>query len=90
MHLRDEAFEDDQGVYRWCHSVFRNYYSPIIAQTRNVSFFALGCKVGFAARQAPPYVDGGPYVWSFAGDPNKTTRAAMLQAMRRIPGAWSI
>lgn len=86
IHCSDESFIDDHRVYRWCRSVFRNCFSPLLQRQSNVSFFALGYKTGFA-REAPPLPAASrTHVWSFAGDPNKTTRPAMLEAMRDIPG----
>jgi hypothetical protein len=87
IHLSDEAFDDDYGVYRWCKSVFRNCYSPLLRQQHpSVLFFALGFKSGFADNLPPMPLASRPNVWSFAGDPNKTTRRAMLNAMQLIGG----
>jgi hypothetical protein len=86
VHLSDEAFIDDHRAYRWCHAVYRNYYSPILREIQGISFFALGYKAGFATSAEPSTAMDRQYVWSFAGDPNKATRSQMLSAMRSIEG----
>jgi hypothetical protein len=86
FHLSDERFKDDHSIYRWCHTVFRNYYSPILQRQTNVFFFALGYKSGFAVDKPHVPIESRRYSWSFAGDPNKSTRLAMLTAMRSLGG----
>ncbi len=87
IHLGDERYEDSCSAYRWCHRVYRNIWSPILANLGHVSFFPLGYKEGFVEAGGPqrPAAER-PYVWSFAGDPNKSTRADMLNNMRGVAG----
>lgn len=92
VHLSDEDFRDDHQVYRWCKSVFRNYYSPILhngnRNRQKVSYFALGYKSGFSDGSSPLDLRCRNYTWSFAGDPNKSTRLPMLKAMRAVGGGY--
>ena len=81
IHLSDESFRDDLSSYRWCELVYRNYWSPLIAGFHNVRAFPLGYKIGFSTSDAPVPSTERPLVWSFAGDPNKTTRREMLASM---------
>ena len=83
IHLSDEFFVDDITTYRWCSSVLRNYWSPFLTAFSHVKIFPLGYKAGFAS--AEDSVERH-FVWSFAGYPKKTTRKAMLDAMRRVSG----
>jgi hypothetical protein len=86
IHLADEQYSDDMENYKWCDAVFRNYYSPLVAGTRRVQTFALGYKSGFVTNKPPlPFADR-TFVWSFAGDASKSTRPAMLTALRQIAG----
>lgn len=82
VHLSDEGFSDDRGAYQYCEAILRNYRSEILAADRRVESFPLGFKSGFAretgpARTAPERRQ----FWSFAGDPMKSTRRPMLEAM---------
>jgi hypothetical protein len=86
IHIGDEGFVEDLSAYAWCHMVWRNYWSPILARQPNIRFFPLGYKSGFATEAAPPPAEARRHVWSFAGDPNKSSRPRMLEAMQRVPG----
>ena len=85
VHLSDEAFVDDTGLYKYCNGVVRNYYSEILAGDARVHFIPLGCKAGFSGSGAAQKSAGArKYMWSFAGDAKKSTRAEMLKAMSGI------
>jgi len=88
VHISDEFYADSCSAYRWCDRVYRNHWSPTLSGLSAVAFFALGWTNGFcrpALGQTPPAAQR-PHVWSFAGDPNKSQRQAMLSAMRSAPG----
>jgi hypothetical protein len=89
VHLSDEFYADDCSAYRWCQRVYRNYWSPVLADLAPVSFFALGYKTGFAKAGGPslPAAER-PYTWSFVGDPGKETRVLMLRHMRGVPNGF--
>ncbi len=86
LHLSDEVFKDDLGAYRYCDGVIRNCRSDLLAAHRDIFFFPLGYKAGFARTETPKSAADRKYMWSFAGDPNKSTRAAMLNAMQKVEG----
>lgn len=83
IHISDELFDDDLSAYRWCEVVYRNYWSPMLAGFRPVNAFGLGYKLGFAQDKAVRAATERAHLWSFAGDPNKSTRSMMLSAMRQ-------
>lgn len=86
VHLSDEDYRDDRGVYRYCEHVLRNYYSDLLADQARILFFPLGYKTGFARPgQIPKPAAQRQWLWSFAGDLRKRTRGSMIQAMRRLP-----
>jgi hypothetical protein len=89
VHLGDERYEDSCSAYRWCHRVYRNIWSPILANIGHVTFFPLGYKAGFVEAGGPqlPAAERA-YLWSFAGDANKSTRAEMLEHMRGVPKGY--
>lgn len=95
VHLSDEAFTDDTGIYKYCDGVVRNYYSEILAGDARVHFIPLGCKAGFsgsgAAKKPALQKPAGArkYMWSFAGDAKKSTRAGMLKAMNGIADGFT-
>jgi len=85
IHLSDEAFKDDYGVYRYCDGVVRNYYSERLADLRRVHFIPLGYKAGFIkTSDAKKPASQRKHMWGFAGDAKKYTRAEMIQAMQGL------
>jgi hypothetical protein len=85
VHLSDEAFRDDYGIYQYCDAVVRNYRSEILAENANIFFIPLGCKAGFVKQgHAPKPASARRHLWSFAGDVKKYTRAEMLEAMTHL------
>jgi hypothetical protein len=89
VHLSDEAFRDDYGIYQFCDGVLRNYHSEILADSRSVFFIPLGCKAGFVnAGHTPKPAAARRHLWSFAGDVKKYTRAEMLDAMSQIDAGF--
>ena len=86
IHLGDEGFFHDLGVYSYCSSIWRNHWSASVRDLPSVSFLPLGYKSGFARETAPPPPGARAYRWGFAGDPNKSTRGDMLASMRTIVG----
>jgi len=85
VHLSDEAFRDDYGIYQYCDAVIRNYRSEILAEANSTFFIPLGCKAGFVkAGVTPKPAAARRHLWSFAGDVKKYTRAEMLDAMSQL------
>ena len=84
VHLSDEAFKDDIGIYKYCDGILRNCYSELLADNARVHFFPLGYKAGFAREGTMKSAAARKHLWSFAGDVKKLTRPAMLKAMRGI------
>ena len=88
LHLGDEGFGDDRLVYEYCELVLRNYWSPVLAQQRKVSFLPLGYKSGFRLDGKRKRASERKYRWSFLGDPNKSTRPQMLDALGKVAPAF--
>ena len=86
LHLSDEVFKDDLGAYRYVDGVIRNCRSDLLAAQRDIFFFPLGYKSGFTRSGEPKPASTRKHMWSFAGDPNKSTRAAMIAAMGGVEG----
>ena len=86
LHLSDEIFKDDLGAYRYVDGVIRNCRSDLLAAQRDIFFFPLGYKSGFTRAGSPKPTNERKHMWSFAGDPNKSTRAAMIVAMEKVEG----
>jgi hypothetical protein len=85
VHLSDEAFKDDYGIYRYCDAVIRNYHSSRLADLARVHVIPLGYKAGFTLNAQPPRPAAQrKYLWSFAGDAKKYTRTDMLRAMETL------
>jgi hypothetical protein len=87
FHLGDEWYRDDCAAYGWCNLVIRNYWGPGYDGFKDIAIVPVGYRAGFARPQPPPAVEHRPHLWCFAGDPYKTTRADMLENMRKVgPG----
>jgi hypothetical protein len=85
IHLSDEWFQDDTTAYRFCETVFRNQWSPLLARQRHVHAFPLGYKAGFTTGLVERPTDVRKFVWSFAGHSLSSSRVQMLESMRQIP-----
>lgn len=88
IHVGDGGLTDDRASYALCHRVWRAHWSPdFIGQPNHVRYLPLGYKTGFARLGDTPPAADRPHLWGFAGDADKTTRAAMLAAMPSLaPG----
>jgi hypothetical protein len=84
FHLADEWYTDDCAAYTWCDRVFRNHWTFMHADNRKVMFFPLGYKTGFSHQNLSKTAAEHRHLWSFMGDANKSTRQAMLKAVRGI------
>ena len=84
IHLGDENYVDDCHVYDLCDMVFRNYWSLTQSMRKNVVHLPLGYKSGFARKQQVRRVAERGLLWSFCGDPNKSTRHQMLDALSTL------
>jgi len=89
VHLSDEAFKDDYGAYRYCDAVIRNYHSELLADDARIHFIPLGYRAGLVRdKQGQKSAHQRTYLWSFAGDAKKLTRAEMLTAMAPLSGGF--
>lgn len=84
LHLGDEWYRDDCAAYRWCNLVIRNYWGLGYDGFKDIIVAPVGYRAGFARPQPPPPADSRRHLWCFAGDPYKSTRADMLEHMRKI------
>lgn len=88
LHFGDGAFRENRDAYAHCVQVWRHHWSAEMAAMPTVRYLPLGFKAGFARPGGTTPAAGRPHLWGFAGDVNKTTRKAMLDAMRVLgPGA---
>lgn len=81
LHLGDEGYTDDTAAYSYCDFVVRNYWSLFDRGNPRVLTVALGHKGALRSAGAMRPVGERPLAWSFAGDPNKSSRPAMLEAL---------
>lgn len=80
LHTSDEWERDALDVYALpgCKHVVRNYWRPGLPG--NVLTIPLGYKKGmFGSERVSTAMQ--PYLWTFAGDPNKSGRAAVLSTL---------
>ncbi|MBL8628353.1 MAG: exostosin family protein [Rhodospirillaceae bacterium] len=89
VHLSDETFRDDLGAYKYCDAVIRNYHSERLAAFSNIFTLPLGYKAGFTRGETPKPSSTRKYMWGFAGDSKKLTRAEMLAEMNKVPGGFT-
>jgi hypothetical protein len=89
IHLSDETFRDDLSAYKYCDAVIRNYYSARLTQFANIFTLPLGYKAGFATTQTHKPAAQRKYMWAFAGDSKKLTRAEMLAEMSTVPKSYT-
>lgn len=81
IHLSDEGYGDDRAAYDYCDFVLRQYWSPLYRGCAGVQALPLGYKSGIGGGRAERPAAERPLLWSFAGDPNKATRPALLTAL---------
>ena len=87
FHLSDERFYDDCTAYDFANFVLRNYWSRAFAADRRVLVLPLGTMKGFRVETQRPAGDRR-YIWAFAGNAQKSTRRAMIQAMATVEGGF--
>jgi hypothetical protein len=87
IHLSDEQYKDDWSAYEYANCIVRQYWSPLIADRRNILAMPLGCKNGFVVNNCKPAGERR-FVWSFIGAVNRSSRPAMISAMRSLPGGF--
>lgn len=80
LHLSDEGYADDLAAYGYCDFVIRNYWSPFLDGNPRVLTVPLGHRSGAGRGDDRPAAER-PYLWSFAGDPGKSSRPRMLEAL---------
>jgi Exostosin family len=88
IHLGDEHLTSNYDSYRWCHAVWRNYWSPAFERQSVVRAFPLGYKKGFQRDREPLPAEARTLTWSFAGDAYKQSRPAMLQHMSTLDAGF--
>ena len=86
IHLSDEEYKHNTSFYRDAAFVIRNYWHRDLAKLPSVHFFALGYKRGFweGSDHAVLPAINRKYIWSFAGQLNKSTRPHMYTALKKI------
>jgi hypothetical protein len=87
IHLSDEQYQDDWSAYDYANCVIRQYWSPQVTNQRNILALPVGFKNGFMVPCHKP-ASARRYSWSFTGSINRSTRPAMIAAMRSIPGGF--
>jgi hypothetical protein len=85
VHLSDERYIDDYGAYSLANVVIRPHWCRLHASDKKVHVVPLGLMNGFVVASRKPACDRR-YAWSFAGNVDKSTRAAMVGAMSTVPG----
>jgi len=85
FHLSDELHGDDGAAYDFANLVLRTYWSRAHAAERRVIGVPLGLVNGFKVETSPTTFERR-YVWSFAGNIAKRSRAEMLKAMSAVEG----
>jgi hypothetical protein len=85
VHLSDERYIDDYGAYSLANVVIRNYWCRLHASDAKVLTVPLGLMNGFKVGLRKPARDRR-YTWSFAGNVEKSSRAAMLGTLAAIGG----
>ena len=83
FHTSDEHYWEDCTPYSFANFVFRNYWSRMHAQSRNVAIMPLGMVTGFRANAAKTATER-TYLWCFIGNPGKRSRLEMLQALSSL------
>lgn len=86
IHLSDEWEQDSTENYKLANVVLRNYYKDL---GPNVINFPLGCMKTFPYDTRPNTISDRPYVWSFTGCVNKTSRPEMAKHMSTVPNGKS-
>jgi hypothetical protein len=79
LHLSDETYEGGYNVYANFRGVFRNYWARAFV-SRGVLPLPLGYSDGVAPGMTKPADGPRPYLWSFLGQSNKSSRPDMLRA----------
>jgi hypothetical protein len=85
FHLSDEHYSDDCTPYSFANFVLRNYWSRAHASDAAVLCVPLGMMNGFRVASQKPAPERR-YLWSFAGNLNKSSRTDMVAAMAPLEG----
>ncbi len=88
IHLSDESYDHPTNFYGYPQFIIRNYWHKKFASQKNISYFPLGYKRKFwsnISHKEIPHSANRDYVWSFAGQVNKSTRLSMITSMKKIP-----
>ncbi len=83
LHLCDETYEGGYQAYENFRAVFRFYYSGFF-NPRRVLTLPLGFSSGFETTPTNPIASARPYLWSFLGAANKSSRPEMVRALEPI------
>lgn len=86
IQLGDEFYSIPADFYEKCSFALRHYWHERYGQ--NVAAFPLGYKQGFLNQDGPLHLNDSShrkYVWSFAGQIEKSTRIAMINSMKKVP-----
>ncbi len=88
IQISDETCKVSDRIYAGAKFVLRNYWDEKFLSARNVFPLPLGYQRGLwenVSNKQTPNIDERDYVWSFAGQLDKSTRMTMAKYMREIP-----
>lgn len=87
LHLSDEQYIHDLGMYKDAIFILRNYWHKDFLNDTKIHCFALGYKNKFWEdvdnKEYKSAIDR-KYIWSFAGQVNKSSRMAMVKALKQV------
>lgn len=79
---------DNLNIYKYCNIVWRNLFNPLLNNQKNLTFFPLGYKEGFANKMISKCHEERKYLWFFAGDIKKSSRAEMFENMKKVSNGF--
>jgi len=87
FHISDESYSFSINPYKFTDLILRNYpfFNDSYADILNIP---LGFKSGFIGNINNSTVFDRKYIWSFAGDPNKSDRKLMKSSFGSVPGGY--
>jgi len=86
--LSDEFYSSSTEFYGTAKFVLRNYWHKKFSDQKNILFFPLGYKKGFWGGNEnlkPKQAHERKYIWSFAGQIQKSSRVFMINNMKKVP-----
>lgn len=86
FHLSDEAYRYDTSMYDLATFVYRQYYHPKYDNNPKMRVLPLGYKFDFKPQTSASLkpLNERSYLWSFAGQINKSDRPIMIGQLRSL------